>query len=380
MPRLYAAQINAFEKSYDVTHEDIAAQTRGKFLEKFPLESLPNLELDDYVIGYQKPTFCAYVEAKTRPWANIQGATSKKFGIYFGKTKTDPTKKYRFTHRFGHTANEAFDSVKAAVLDLIRLGQSPQLDFERIDKNPLSQMFKAKILSLYFPDRFLNVCSADHLEMLGVELDLGDDRRPSEYQHLLLDIKLSNRTTQAWSNPKFMSFLYQTYFSTHAKKLAASVHTPKKKIHRKVNFEDIKDQRDRIGKAAEAYALEWERLRLKGIGLKELVPKIDDRRERPSYGYDFLSHTSTKQQRFIEVKAVGKLPGGEGYRFFLSDNEHIISTSDEHCREYFFYLVFFDTTGKPFELLPMRAEELYKQSELLPASYVVRFDFKRPEK
>lgn len=375
-----AAQLRAFESAYDVTHEDIAAQARGEFLKAFPLTSLSRLKLDDYVIGHQRPTFCAHVEAKTRPWANIQGATSEKFGIYFGKTKTDLQKKYRFTRRFGETRDDAFRSVKAALLELIRLGQAAQLDFSEIDKNPLSQMFKAKILSLYFPDRFLNVCSADHLEMLGAELGFGNDRPSSEYQHLLLTAKFSNTTIRTWSNPKFMSFLYQTYLPGDDRKSAATVLAPKKKVHRKVNFEDIQGQRDRIGKAAEEYALEWERRRLEGIGFTELVSKIEDRRDRPSYGYDFLSHTSPKQQRFIEVKAVGKLPGGEGHRFFLSDNEHIVSTSDKHYGTYFFYLVFFDSAGKPLELRPMRADELYHQSEMSPASYVVRFDFGRSEK
>ncbi len=161
--KLNAAQLRDFESAYDVTHEDIAAQARGEFLNAFPITSLSHLELDNYVIGHQRPTFCAHVEAKTRPWANIQGATSEKFGIYFGKTKTDPEKKYRFTRRFGDTRDDAFRSVKTALLQLIQLGQAAQLDFSEIDKSPLSQMFKAKILSLYFPDKFLNVCSANHL-------------------------------------------------------------------------------------------------------------------------------------------------------------------------------------------------------------------------
>lgn len=374
------AQLRAFESSYDVTHEDIAAQTRGEFLKEFPLERLLHLELDNYVIGHQRPTFCAHVEAKTRPWANIQGATSEKFGIYFGKTKTDPQKKYRFTRRFGSTRDDAFSSVKTALLDLIKLGQADQLDFSKIDKNPLSQMFKAKILSLYFPEKFLNVCSADHLEAIGAELGYGNDRPSSEYQHLLLIVKLSSTTTQNWSNPKFMSFLYKTYLPSNGKKSAATILVPNQKVHRKINFEDIQGQRDRIGKVAEAYALEWERQRLEGIGYTELASMIDDRRDRPGYGYDFLSHTSPKQKRFIEVKAVGKLPGGKGHRFFLSDNEHIVSTSDEHQGAYFFYLVFFDTDGNPFELRPIRANDLYQQSEMLPAAYVVRFDFGRFEK
>jgi hypothetical protein len=87
-----ASKLQAFDGTYDTKHEDIAAQVRGEFLEKFPITSLPLMKRDDYVIGLQSPTFCAHVEAKTRPWANIQGATSNKFGIYFGKTKTDPEK------------------------------------------------------------------------------------------------------------------------------------------------------------------------------------------------------------------------------------------------------------------------------------------------
>lgn len=367
-------QLQAFEKTYDITHEDIAAQTRGQFLEAFPLKKLPNLKLDDYVIGYQRPTFCTYVEAKTRPWANIQGATSGKFGIYFGKTKSDPKKIYRFTRKFGNTKEDAFRSIKAALLALIRLGQASNLDFEAIDANPLSQMFKAKILSLYFPNRFLNVCSADHLELLGTELGYGIDRPASEYQHLLLQEKLLNSLTKEWSNPKFMAFLYDTYVRTDDKP-TATVQKPRKKIHRTVNFEDVQNSRDAIGKAAEEFALEWEKQRLAGVGLAQLIPKIEDRSDRPGYGYDLLSYTAPRQHRYIEVKSVGKLSNGEGYRFFLSDNEHTMSLSAEHRRDYFFYLVFFDGNGQPKELRPICSNELYQKSEMSPASYVVRFDF-----
>jgi hypothetical protein len=377
--KLNASALEAFERAYDITREDIAAQTRGDFLKAFPLKNLPNIKLDDYVIGHQRPTFCAHVEAKTRPWANIQGATSEKFGIYFGKTKTDSKKIYRFTRRFGETRDDAFRSVKAALIALVGLGQAPDIDFAAIDSNTLSQMFKAKILSLYFPDRFLNVCSSDHLAMLGAELGYGEDRLNSEYQHLLLEAKLSNATTRAWSNPKFMSFLYDTYVHGDRKPLI-EVQKPPKRAHRKVNFEDVQGQRDEIGKAAETYALEWEKQRLDGISLGHFISKIEDRRDRPGYGYDFLSHTAPKLQRFIEVKSVGKLRGGEGHRFFLSDNEHSVSNSPDHRGAYFFYLVFFDGNGLPIELRPIRADELYKKSEMWPASYVVRFNFGRSEK
>lgn len=367
------SKLQEFERTYKIKYEDIAAQVRGEFLQDFPVNRLGRIKLDDYVIGHQSPTFCAHVEAKTRTWANVQGATSYKFGVYYGRTKSDPEKIYRFTRKFGETAEEAFGNVKAALLDLIRLGEAPVLDFVKIDANPLSQMFKAKILSLYFPNRFLNVCSADDLKMLGLELGYPDELPVSEYQHLLLGSKLSNTYTRMWSNPKFMAFLYDVYFRADAKP-ASAIQKPRKKVFKKINFEDIQNQRDAIGKAAEEYAIEWEKQRLNGAELSHLIAKIDDRRDRPGYGYDFLSHTSDKQQRFIEVKSVGKLPNGQGHRFFLSDNELTVSKSVNNKGSYFFYLVVFGKNQQPIELKPILADVMYKQSEMTPASYVVHLD------
>jgi hypothetical protein len=58
--------LNAFEAAYDSAHEDAAFESRGTFLAAFPRRHLKHLRLDLYVIGLQTPTFCSYVEAKTR--------------------------------------------------------------------------------------------------------------------------------------------------------------------------------------------------------------------------------------------------------------------------------------------------------------------------
>jgi len=159
--------IAKFDTEYDSSHEDSAIQTRGLFIQKFPIGALQNLTRDEYVVGHNNASFCNLVESGTKAWANIQGATSFKFGIYFGKTKSDPTRKYRFTKKFGANEKEAFVEVKTALLGLVELAAAKHPDFRAIDANPLSQMFKAKILSLYYPKRFLAVCSWEHLEMLG---------------------------------------------------------------------------------------------------------------------------------------------------------------------------------------------------------------------
>src|SRR5262245_26991515 len=106
-PTNIEAQLKEFDRDFDTSYEDRAGQTRGAFLEAFPLERLKDMTVDEYVIGRRQPTFCDHLEQRTRPWANILGATAFKFGIYYGHTKSDPRQQYRFVKRAGKTPKEA---------------------------------------------------------------------------------------------------------------------------------------------------------------------------------------------------------------------------------------------------------------------------------
>jgi len=366
-------ELRAFEKQFDPSYEIKAIASRNDFIRDFPLKRLHRLTVDDYTIGKGTPSFCAGAEAKTKKWARIQGSPARKFGIYFGRTKTDPTRRYRPTRKFGRNKAEAFREVKLALLDLVEAGKSR--DFERIDENRLSQMFKAKLLSLYFKNSYLNVCSSEHLELLASKLGIEAGKYNSEYQHLLLQKKLENHVTRQWSNPKFMRFLYKRYFPKERGRFGSPVFVkPRKKAHRRVNFEDISANQAAVGKKSEEFALKWEKSRLRSVGHPELVAQLEDRRDRPSYGYDFLSHTSPGRQRYIEVKSAGRDKKGEGYRFYLSDNELGVSKSKDHRDEYYFYLVLYNNRGKPHDLVVKRAKELYPDSIINPCAYFVRFD------
>ena len=360
-----------FDAEYDSSHEDTALQTRGVFIRRFPLHSLDKLTLENYVVGHGQPSFCNLVESGTKTWANIQGATSFKFGIYYGKTKSDPTLKYRFTEKFGTNEKEAYAAVKAALLDLVALGAAPDPDFKAIDDNLLSQMFKAKILSLYYPDRFLAVCSGEHLDMLGGIAGFEMNLPRSQYQSLLLKAKRDNGTARKWSAPKFMAYLFKTYVRIE-RAVVSPIEKPRVKKHRRVDFEEMQRQRSEIGRIAEEFALNWEKERLAGAQLEHRIKEIQDRRNRPGYGHDFLSFSPDGGYNYIEVKSVARL--SDGHRFFLSDNEHQTSLSKEHGDGYYFYLVYFGGDGKPVELEAVSAKQFYPKVELLPSSYEVRFD------
>jgi hypothetical protein len=302
------------------------------------------------------------------------GATALKFGIYYGRTESDAEKKYRFAQKFGTSTNEAFDNVKHALLSLVNAGKLK--DFEKIDENLLSQMFKAKILSLYFPEIYLNVCSAEHLKEIALKLQHPQNALISEYQHLLYKEKLKSKITKDWSNPKFMAFLYDKFMGKHLSPLWTKKikKPPGKKIRRRINFEDSQANRDAIGKISEEFAIAWEKNRLVGLGYEALVQKIKDRRDTPSYGYDFLSFSAPGQERYIEVKSLGFDRQEECFRFFLSDNEFKTSQSGEYGPDYYFYLVRYDKDGKPQDLLARHVKDVYSNSEISSCAYIVRFD------
>jgi hypothetical protein len=363
--------IAKFDAEYNSFHEDVARRTRGVFRKKFPVESLKSMTLDDYVVGHRDASFCKLVEFGTRAWAGIQGANAFKFGIYYGKEKHDPELRYRFSQKFGSSQNEAFANVKRALLNLVDLGARDEPDYGAIDMNPLSQMFKAKILSLYYPKRFLAVCSAEHLKLLAKELGFERGLPASKYQNLLLAAKRREPATRSWSEPKFMAYLYKTYVHPD-RDTAAPIERPKAKRHRWVDFDELQRNRTEIGKIAEEFALEWEKERLRGADLEHMIERIADRRRYPSHGHDFRSFSAPDEERFIEVKSVARMP--DGHRFFLSENERETSLSAQHRSGYYFYLVYFDGKRKPVELEPILAEKLYPNADLVPTSYEARFD------
>lgn len=378
MPKTYLpkSELVEYSKEFDSAYEDKALDVRQKFITAFPVNVVDELTLDEYVIGKGLASFCAHVEVKTAAWAVIQGATAKKFGIYYGKTKTDPIMQYRFAKKFGTTKTTAFNAVKRELSSLIAAGK--EMNFQAIDDNLLSQMFKAKILSLYFPETYLNICSGEHIELISSELGLPEDLGFSEYQNLLIKEKLKNPIVSEWSNPKFMSFLYAKFIRKNLTPLIQTKITkPKKKIRRKVNFADLQAGRDAIGKASEEFALKWEIERLTNLGLAELSRKIKDHRDIPSYGYDFLSYSGKNKERYIEVKSLGYDKKEGCHRFFLSENEYSVSTVEKEASDYYFYLVRFGKDAKPVEVLVKSAAEIYANSEMLPAAYIVRLDIEK---
>ena len=91
-------------------------------------------------------------------------------GYILEKTSSDHKLQYRFTSKFGTTETEAFNKVKSAILQLLK--SADEEDLVAIRNSLLSPMFKGKILSTYFPNKYLNIFAKEHLEYFLDKLDI----------------------------------------------------------------------------------------------------------------------------------------------------------------------------------------------------------------
>jgi hypothetical protein len=207
MPRdtLVDAELLAFEAGYSTVREDEALATPRRFPQGVPALALEGFEarrLCDRERGQHRFVPALRPRQKLGRSSKVR-LPSSSASISVEQNPTQP----RNTDSRANTdqsEGEAFKNVKAALVKLVRDGDV--LDFPAVDANPLSQLFKAKILSLYFPEKYLNVCSGEHIEILALKLGNPQCECISQYQHLLAMQKSKHRITRGWSNPKYMEY------------------------------------------------------------------------------------------------------------------------------------------------------------------------------
>ncbi len=141
---------------------------RLKFVKMYSKENIARMEIDDFVIGKEAHKgFCYMIETKLEGLGSISGTTAIKFGVYYGfrgkKKNINQKKEYRYPDRLNvANAIEAFEKIRKSILDIIDAGEKN--DTEALISNKiLSPTFKGKILSVYFPKRFLNIYSEEFL-------------------------------------------------------------------------------------------------------------------------------------------------------------------------------------------------------------------------
>lgn len=362
-----------------------------KFKMDYPPEKILSLNIGDFIIGKgDSTTFCNRIENELNEWGNIHGSTAKKFGIYYGVNGSDKEKKYRIGKAtFGPSIDKAFENVKSLIVELIKNDNNLDL----LKSNPISPMFKGKILSIYFPDKFLNIFSAAHLNyfinMLGLE---NNSKSEIDKQYQLLKFKNNDLVMKNWSIFEFSKFLYHSFgrpndmlkdeklqselskfilkdfppieqvevkfIDLHTDAIdnnQASINKNSKKINYSVQSKKFK----RIGDRGEQIVIMTERQILIKNGKLDLAEKVDQISKRDdSVGYDIKSYDNNGIEKYIEVKSTLKPVGF--CNIFISANELETSRAKDN---YYFYIVY-DVGSKEPKIWKIKGTDFQKDENI----------------
>lgn len=138
-------------------------------MKRFPIDRIRALEIEEYVQGKRKTNdnFCYELEWKLGSLGHINGSPIKKFGIFYSRKR----KQYETTRFWKRkTMEESMRALSHELASLIEAGECGNMDLIR--NAPFSPMFKGKILATYYPEKYLNIFSLAHIDILFINSGL----------------------------------------------------------------------------------------------------------------------------------------------------------------------------------------------------------------
>lgn len=183
---------------------------RDEFVNYFNRDKIAFMEINEYVVGNDNTTtFCYGLWIGLMQLANIRSAFPTDFGVYYSKKKHQ----YVPDKRRWDNPEAAFKSMKSAILNLLDAGSKE--DIEALAINPINSMVKGKILSTYFPHRYLSICSNSHLNFYmrayGLYNASTKDLNPVLKREVLVDFKNNDKIMKDWSHDQFAYFMWGVY-------------------------------------------------------------------------------------------------------------------------------------------------------------------------
>lgn len=340
------------------------------FIRKFPIDAIPSMKMEDYIIGYgDNDNFCHWLERRMVEIGNMRGATSFKFGLYFGRTKSDPIDKFRYRKRFtGIDEQEVYRNVNQEIVKLLDAGKSKNLD--ALVTNQLSTMFKGKILATYFPEFYIHIYSEKHLNYFLNKLGLPTSGNAIFKREALRLFKENQPAMAAWSLIEYCKFLYFAFGHPPKSPESAEELEPDEQEEIFPNVEDMTPQfidltihdaspanpknksggkapgkRDFLaenirnkayGDLGEQIVMKAEREWLLENGRADFVEDLEQvSLESDGYGFDIKSKELDGSVKHIEVKATKEKQGV--VNFLITPNE--LQKSKE-LENYYVYIVF----------------------------------------
>ncbi|MCI9025196.1 MAG: hypothetical protein HFG92_12265 [Dorea sp.] len=187
--------------------ELLGNKERKEFLSIYPTESIPNLTIEQYVIGNDN-SFSHWLCYKLRHVASMGGNTyPNAFGVYTKKTGSQILLSSSYKKDFGSDYEKAFNSLKNDIANFLEDIKQENYDnyekYRRIDRR-----VRDMLMVVYFCDRFVPVCTKDKIE--GCLKSVGErfeEKTPMVYKNLaLVEWKKTVPELADWSNQMVLDF------------------------------------------------------------------------------------------------------------------------------------------------------------------------------
>ncbi|OIR25183.1 McrB family protein [Bathymodiolus thermophilus thioautotrophic gill symbiont] len=192
-------------------------QLKKQFLEKWSLEQVKNMTLDEYTSTKsegRRNDFTFWIENKMSDVINFESGSSEKFGIYLRSNKNTKIKEkdkrktdgnYTWYKKYGDSKKEAFQKVKEIIVSVIQYAQNQE--FKKIDDVDLGSGYKWIIAYYYAPeDTLLRIVSKDAFKYLSKAYFDEELKKISEIQKELIAIKPEDLSFDQYSKKLYKEY------------------------------------------------------------------------------------------------------------------------------------------------------------------------------
>ena len=181
---------------------------RKAFVDHFTPIYIAQMSIDEYASGREKSdsNFCYTLEIGLRGLGSMGTVYANKYGVWYSKED----QVYKFDTKKYQDVESAFELVRQNILNLLSAGAEGNIEtIKQIDIDPV---VKGKILSTYYPNRYLNIFSKSNLNyyLAQLEIECGDVS-VEEKRELLLKFKNEHSVMKNWSIQCFSELLYQEF-------------------------------------------------------------------------------------------------------------------------------------------------------------------------
>ena len=193
---------------------------KKEFVDKFPFDKLATLPINEYVVVKSKypdtyqDTFVYWLERRKSTGGAIGGGNSSKFYIYMddtGEYCTGYGGKKRYLS--GDELNYEYSILISKIVKSIELAKEDKVSEIRALNAPLWNMVLLKILSLYIPNKFLDIYSSNVLIPLAEILKLDVDIIPENIIEINYEATKKLKAMDEfkdWNIAKLSTFIYDT--------------------------------------------------------------------------------------------------------------------------------------------------------------------------